>query len=365
MPRRNNISKILIIVVAMAFFFFVASHPPAQACSLSLERIHVSSDFRVIVSHGATPIPGIPVEVYDEDERQQGNVSAERKPILTLVTAQDGVVEIKNLDKGAYLVTTKGPGGGSTVYAIIGNRPEKIRNEITLQWPFSLHETLKIRNFSGELLSNDPWKPFQNIQVELWAPGLEKPLAKEDTGPEGRFHFDVTLPGIYVLRVIGRQDGVDPGHQIGGELAVELDPSAQDAMASLVLRFAMTTCGITYSSCPSSNTPLATASRRIRVVNEPGTSEYPEVRDAKYKLLDGRGASIAEGTTDHDGFAKLPSEFIGKATLVVGSSLLTAIQQPLDLLPTDESAPNLVVTMTAIGGSHNCSAASLEKNATP
>ena len=255
--------------------------------------------------------------------------------------------------------------GGSVVYAVIGDRPDKITSEISLQWPFSLNETLKTRNFSGELLSNDPWKPLQNVQVELWAPGLEKPLAKEDTGPQGRFHFDVTRPGIYVLRVIGHQDGLNPEKQIGGEVAVELNPAAPDAMASLFLHLSMSTCGIRYSNCPAPAGAVVTASRRIRVMHEPGVSEYPEVRDAKYKLLDERGASISEGTTDRGGIAELPSEFVGHATLVVASSGMTTIQQPLELLPTDESAPSLAVTMTVLGGSESCSTVRMEAHAPP
>jgi hypothetical protein len=372
MPRRNDISKILIIgsgpnrlvAFAMSLLFVLALHPPAQACSLSLDRIRVSSDFRVIVSHGSTPIPAIQVDVYDEDERR-GDSDTEQKPILTLVTGRDGAAEIKNLGKGTYFVATKGAGGGSAVYAVVGDRPDKIRNEITLQWPFSLHKTLKSRSFSGELLSDDPWKPFQNIHVELWAPGLEKPLAIQDTDPQGRFHFDVTRPGIYVLRVLGHQDDVKPNDQIGGELAVELDPSRPDALASLSLHLGMSTCGIEYSNCPAADTKIATASRRFKVMYEPGVSEYPGVKNAKYKLLDDRGRSIAEGTTDDGGIAALPSEAMGNATLVVASPSLVNVQQSLELLPPDESAPDLVVTMTSVGGSDSCSAVSLEKHATP
>src|ERR1051326_6490980 len=105
MPRRNDIAKILIIgsvaigmVVSSCFLF----PSPARACSLSLERVHVSSNFRVAVSHGSTPISGIPVEVYDE--RTRDDSQPEQKPVLTLVTSQRGVAEIKNLDKGTYLV---------------------------------------------------------------------------------------------------------------------------------------------------------------------------------------------------------------------------------------------------------------------
>src|SRR4051794_14644474 len=152
MLRRNDISMILIIVAAMALLFLVALPPLAHACTLSLDRVHVSPNFHVIVSHDTTPIPGIQVEVYDEGERQS-HTETEQKPVLTLVTGQDGVAEITDLGKGTYLVATKGHGGGSAVYAIIGDRPEKIRNEITLQWPFSLNEPLKARSFSADLLS--------------------------------------------------------------------------------------------------------------------------------------------------------------------------------------------------------------------
>jgi hypothetical protein len=364
MPRGNDISKILIVTAAIAFLFFVALRPAAQACSYSLDRIHVSSDFRVMVSHGATPIPGIQMEVYDEDERHQGDAAAERKPILTLVTSRDGVAEIKNLGKGTYLVETTGPGRGSAVYAVIGDRPGKIASQISLQWPFSLNQTLKARSFSGNLVSSDPWKPFENVQVLLWAPGLEKPLAVADTGPQGRFHFDVTQPGIYVLRVLGRQSDVNPDDQIGGDLAVELDPSAPDASPSLFLRFSMTTCGIKYSNCPASDTAIVTASRRIKVMHRPGMAEYPEVRDAKYKLLDAQGALLIEGATNQRGIAELPPDVQGKVTLIVGSSGLTTFQQSLELLSPDESAPGLVVTMTVLGDySESCSTVRLEKHA--
>lgn len=367
MPRCNDISKILIIgsvALAMVVSSWLLFPSPARACVLSLQTVHVSSSFRVIVSHGSKRIPGIPVEVYDE--RKLNESQTEQKPVLTLVTSQNGIAEIKDLDKGTYLVTTRGPGGGSAVDAVIGNSSKKITSEISLEWPFSLNQTLKARSFSGNLVSNDPWKPFENVQVLLWAPGLEKPLAVADTGPEGRFHFDVTQPGIYVLRVLGRQTDAGPDGQIRGDLSVELDPSAADASASLFLRFSMTTCGINYSNCPAADIAIVTASRRIKVMHRPGMAEYPEVRDAKYKLLDARGTLLVEGTTDQRGIAELPPDVQGKVTLVVGSSGLATFQQSLELLSPNESAPGLVITMTVLGDySESCSTVRLESHATP
>src|SRR5437867_147952 len=139
MPRRNDIAKTLIIgfvALAMMASSCLLFPSPARACVLSLQTVHVSSSFRVVVSHGAKRIPGIPVEVYDEGKR--GDSQTEQKPVLTLVTSQDGTAEVKNLDKGRYLVATKGPGGGSAVEAMIGDRPEKITSEISLEWPYSL-----------------------------------------------------------------------------------------------------------------------------------------------------------------------------------------------------------------------------------
>jgi hypothetical protein len=365
MPGRNDISKgrvtgllaSRLISFVLSFLFFVALPLPAPACSYSLATVRVSPDFRVIVRHGSAPVPGIQIEVYSE----------ESKLVLRLATSLEGVVEIKNLRPGKYLVQTGGPGRGGAVYAEVAEKPENTRNEISLEWPFTWRGTLKTRSLSGELVSNDPDSPFQDVQVQLWAAGLEIPMAKVDTGPQGSFRFDETQPGIYVIRVQGHQDKVDPNWQIEGDLSVELSPSSPDALPSLALRLGMTSCGIVYSTClPGNEDPMVTASRRLRVMNEPGVSENPGVENAKYKLLGDHGALIAEGTTDRNGTAELPSEVVGKATLVVASSGLTTLQQPLELLPLDESAPGLVVTMsTIVGSATGCSVVTLEKHATP
>jgi hypothetical protein len=373
MPRRNETAKILIIgarsrfLVACTVWFslLLTISATACACSVSLAKVHVASDFRIIVSHGSMPISGIKVEIYNEEELPRLQDGAEWKPILTLITSPDGVAEVKNLDKGVYLLETKGPGGGSAVYAEVSDNSDKSSNQVLLQWPSSRGEILKIRSLSGELVSNDPWIPFENINVELWAAGLEKPLAVTDTGAQGRFHFSETRPGLYVLHIRGYQKKARRS-QIEGGLPVELAPSAPDALASLALRLDETTCGIQYSRCVPNKTPIATASRLLKVMYEPGMSEYPGIESAKYRLLDEHGASIAEGTTDHEGNAQLPSDFVGKGTLLVASPLLTTAQQAVDLLAPDVSAPDLVVTMMPIvEGDNQCSTVSLEKHATP
>jgi hypothetical protein len=331
-----------------------------------MSTVHVTSDFRVVVRHDSTPIPGIPIEVYDDRELSRSEAGTEWKPLLRLITSREGTAEVKGLGKGRYVVEIGGPGGGSAVYAVVADQSGESSHEISLQWPNPYMGMLKASRLSGQLVSNNPWAPFQNVQVQLWTAGVETPLAVEETGPKGRFSFNETRPGIYVVRVLGRQDGENPSNQIRGDLPVELSPSAPDALASISLRLGMTTCGISYGSCPvSKETPIATASRRIKVIFGPDIgSESPYVENAKYKLLDERGALIVQGTIDHSGVAELPSDANGKATLVVAYSMLTTVEQSLELLPSDAGAPNLLVSLSRLGSDNQCSAVSLEKHAT-
>jgi hypothetical protein len=372
MPRRNDISKILIIVgsglsrslaFAMALVLLSVALPwTLQACVRSTPIVKVSGDFHVIVRHEETPIAGIQVDVYDE-ELSRSNAELQWKPVLSLITSNDGTAEIRNLAKGRYLAAIKGPGGGYAVHVEITGKGGKLSNEVPLYWPFSPSGLLKTRSLSGALVSNDPWKPIQNVEVQLWALGIDSPLAIENTGPQGGFNFKEVRPGLYVIRVRGRQNGVEPHNQIAGDLAVELSSSAPDTLASISLRLDMTDCGLIYSACQAGNDkPFATASRRMQVLYPPGISEYPTIEGARYKLLNDTGVSIAEGTTDKNGMADLPSEAMGSTTLIVASPGLTSLQQTLDLLNPSAGAPNIAVTLSPL---ERCSTVTLENNATP
>jgi len=332
-------------------------------CVRSLADVKVLPSFRVSVWHGAKTIPGITLEVYNEALLSPDAVKP--TPFLRLQTDQNGIAEVNNLAPGAYVIGTAGPGQGSAVFAIVSPNHPKPAGEIKLEWPYSREKILKSRALAGDLMSNRPSQPFENIHLELWIAGGASPLAVANTGPDGRFHFDQSQAGIYVLRIRGRQKGIVPDGQVEGDVAIELSPAAPDTN-EISLYLDMSDCGIEYSNCPASK-PIAMSSRRIQVLYTPGMAEYPTINGAQYRLLNDHGASIAEGTTDKNGIAELPFDARGRATLIVASDLLSTLQQPLDLLPADESAPDLAVTMTPIGGSNNnnCSAVRLEKNATP
>ena len=349
-------------LLTVAVLLGLSWHCDAYACWITLPTVQVPSSFRVLVQHGALPIAGIRVNVFDYAELEKSHGETDWKPILTTVTDASGTVQIENLGLGRYLVETKGAGGGSAVDAVVSRKNKKNRYQLALEWPFRWREMIKVRALAGNLSSNDPWTPFENLHVELWTAGAQTPLAVEEIGKEGKFHFNEAQPGIYIIRIRGHQNDVGPTWQVEGEIPFELSPSAGDLPESISLDLAMTSCGIEYSNCPIPNV-VALSSRRIRLVDPLGAV----IVRAKYKLLDASGAELAQGAPDSTGIADLPPELQGRVTLVVHSIGFTRLNQPLDLLAPlapQSGARTLRVSMT-LHGSDQCSSVSLEKHATP
>ena len=334
----------------------------ADACWVTLATVHVSTNFRVVVQHGSTPIPGIPVVVFDNADLAKWTNETEwkPKPILTLVSGTDGVIDIQNLKPGSYLIETKGPGKGSAVNAEVSAKRVKGSNRITLAWPFSPDGILKTRALAGQLESSNPWIPFQDVHVELWTAGAKTPISAENTGAEGHFHFEQTAPGIYILHVRGQQKGVGDNWQVDGDIPLELSPSAVNVPEVLSLQLSESSCGISYSSCPAPNV-VAMTSRRIRVRDPLGAV----IAHAEYELDDRSSAMKAHGLTDSDGIAELPPDLLGKMTLVIASPGFTLLKQPLDLRALDANAGDLLVSMAGQMSDDQCSSVSLEKHATP
>jgi hypothetical protein len=355
MRSRRNIGLAYLAVVLLLVVGFSRL---ADACWVSWPSVVVPPSFRVLVQHSSTPMPGIKVEIFDTVDLEKSKGETPWKPILILSTGPDGAVEIQNLKPGTYLVETKGPGSGSAVYAEVSTKGGKHKNQIALEWPASWKGLLKTRTLDGELASNNPWIPFQTIQVELWTAGAETPLAVENTGAEGRFHFNETKPEIYILRVHGHQNGVGDTWQVDGEIPVELSSSAAALPEVPSLSLAMTSCGLSYSSCPIPK-GVVTASRRLRV----GDPQGAVIAKAKYELLDQSGTVVANGLTNSDGIAEVPFDTMGKLTLVIASPGFTVLKQPLELLTPDRRARDLIVSMAVHGNENECSAVKLEKHA--
>jgi hypothetical protein len=355
MRARLNISFIGLVAAALICMILPWR---ADACSISLSTIQVFPNFRVVVQHGTTPVPGIKLEVYDYADLEHKSSDEEWKPIQMLATGSDGAVEIHNLRPGRYLVQTTGPGAGSAVYAEVSARQRKRRSQIELGWPFS-RETLKAKTITGELASNNPWTPFENIHAELWAAGAHEPLAVQDTGAGGHFHFAEAKSGIYILRIRGQQKRVDVNSRVEGDIAIELLPAAADSPAPLALYLGMTSCGITYNRCPDSGNHMM-PSRRLQVLDPLGAI----IANAKYRVIDPSGTEAATGSTGSGGMVELSPELNGKVTLIVTNSSPTIFTLPLDLIPPTDTAKYLVVAMQVEGfGGSRCNAATLEKHA--
>lgn len=360
MMERQVVTSSRFWLLTVLALLFLSCYRNAYACWVTLPAVQVASSFRVLVQHGALPIPGIRVVVFDyaELQKSQNEDKADWKPILDTVTDANGAVQIKNLGPGTYLVETKGAGGGSAVDAVVSRKKGKSNNQLTLAWPATWEGMTKVKSLAGQLSSNDPWTPFENLHVELWTAGAGTPLAVEETGGEGKFHFNQTQPGIYIIRVRGQQKGVGPTWQVEGEIPLELSPAATELPETISFDLAMTSCGITYSNCPVPSV-VALSSRRIRLVDPLGAV----IAKAKYKLVDATGAELAQGATDSDGVAALPPELQGRMTLVVHRIGFTRLDQPLDLLTPEKGARPLRVSMT-LHGSNECDSVSLEKHAT-
>ncbi len=197
--------EIPLLYVAAGFLLFMGLSWRADACWVTLATVHVSTNFRVIVQHGSTPIPGVQVAVFDNADLEKSHGETEWKPILTFVAGPAGAVDILNMKPGSYLIETKGPGRGSAVNAEVSAKPVKGNNRISLEWPASWTGIVKARTLAGTLASNNPSVPFQDIHLELWTAGAQSPLAVEDTGAAGHFKFSELKSGIYVLHVRGQQ----------------------------------------------------------------------------------------------------------------------------------------------------------------
>ena len=345
--------------LAAGVLFFLGFPGLACACWFSLPTVRVAPTFRVFVLHGSDPVSGIEVEVFDNADLEQAHGKTEWKPILTLFTGPDGAVDVQKLRPGTYLIETKGPGKGSATYAEVSTRRGKAGNRITLAWPFSPDGILKTRALAGQLASNNPWIPFQDIHVELWTAGAKTAISAENTGAEGNFHFEQATPGIYILHVRGQQKGVGNNWQVDGDIPLELSRSAANLPEVLSLQLSESSCGISYSSCPASNV-VAMTSRRIRVRDPLGAV----IAHAEYELDDRSSAMKAHGSTDSNGIAELPPDLLGKMTLVIASPGFTLLKQPLDLRAFDANAGDLLVSMAVQMSEDQCSSVSLEKHAT-
>lgn len=327
-------------------------------CMRSMARVKVPPSFSVSVWNDARPAPGISIEVYKDEPYVEGVTPI---PVLTLQTGKDGSAQVKYLAPGVYVVATTGPGQGSAAYAVVASNHSKPSSEIKLEWPVSTGGILRTKALTGLLASNNPLAHFENIHAELWAAGVQEPLAVQDIGMDGHFQFKETKPGIYILRIRGQRKKARYDAQVEGDIPLELLPAEKNSQELLSLYLGMSDCGITYDSCP---VPRAEdwPTRRLQVYDPAGSI----ITYSEYRVLNPAGAEVAAGSTGSNGIVELPHELNGMVTLIVTKTGSPVFELPMDLIDPTDTAKYLFATMGVQGyGGSNCSAANLENNATP
>lgn len=328
-------------------------------CVSSPADVNVPPSFHVSVWYGAKAVPGIPIEVYNNAALYIESVKP--LPVLSLQTDQNGNAEIMNLAPGVYLIQTTGPGRGSAVYAHVAINHSKPTSEIKLEWPYSARGILRAKTLTGVLASNNPLAPFENIHAELWAAGVQEPLAVQDIGTDGHFQFNETKPGLYILRIRGQRTNAQYDPKVEGDIPVELLPATKNKQEPLSLYLGMTDCGITYDSCPVRSADVL-PTRRLQVYDPLGSI----ITYSEYRVLNPAGAEVAAGSTGSNGIVELPHSLNGMVTLIVTKTGSPVFELPMELIDPTDPAKYLFVTMGVQGyGGSNCSAAHLEKNATP
>src|SRR5258708_958180 len=131
MPRRNDISKILIMILRLAALvcLMVLGTATATACSIAFPRYKVQSRFWAVVHHDNHAVPSIEVALY----RDRDMKGSEWHPFLTRSSDGDGTVKFEGLEVGKYFIIIKGLGGGEAAeLEVDAVETWESRNEIRL-----------------------------------------------------------------------------------------------------------------------------------------------------------------------------------------------------------------------------------------
>lgn len=283
-------------------YYLLTSH--ASACAISYLLVDVNPSFHVLVKHGNQPISGIGVAVYGTRGTDR---ELEDKPFLHLVSDKNGTINVASLKPGTYFIATEGTGQGSAFYAVLGDkRRSKAKDEVSLEWP--ARTVIRTKHLAGKLLDANDWSTFEmslaNAELELWKPGTLTPIAKQTISREGRFEFQTTAPGLYILRLKGGF------HE--GEIGLDLSPASSDAVDEVKLHLTETSCGLMYQQCPAWK-PLELRSSNLTFLEATGK---PWQR-AAYRLERRDGALVAQGSTDENGKSALSEILAGEFRLVL------------------------------------------------
>ncbi len=188
----------------------------------------VASDFSATLSFRQAPLPGIRVVLTATGESTEANGHT-RAPV-TAVTDSSGTAHFLAVPAGKYDASAKNglffPSNEVTIHA-----DGDFDREIEIEWPLDLEE-LPVRALRGKLILSGeaagPDRPLQHTTVKLLDLRSSRVIETTRTLDNGSYQFSTTEPGLYVVQVIPPAKG-NKEEPAGGDLAVELDPTARES----------------------------------------------------------------------------------------------------------------------------------------
>ncbi|PYP92930.1 MAG: hypothetical protein DMG65_02770 [Candidatus Angelobacter sp. Gp1-AA117] len=337
--------KLLSVVSALLALTMAAS-----ACTVVLPAYKVQPSFDVLISYGKKPMPGIKVVLYQSQVLDHS--------FITSVSNENGIVNIKNLAPGKYLIDVEDLGGGSSAELEVQKvQTWESRQQISLSWPAG--NSVQTRNLRGRLVPEDGDRSYAGMDLKLWKPGASGPLAVTKIGKDGSFAFDTTEPATYVLELVDpRKSASKNKNDIAtiGFIPVDVISSGGEAPDKLELALGESSCGLTYSHCLP-GAPIAISSRAFHVVDSMGA-----VIRSSYRLVGSNHRPLSL-ETNTSGEGAIPSDITGPGELVIQALGFVSLHQNINLLAADPRAPALKVMMAVQGPGAECSKAFLETNA--
>jgi hypothetical protein len=199
-----------------------------RLCSFDrlLTPYDVSSDFSVALSFRQAPLPGIRVVLTPTGESTDA-IGHSRVPV-TAVTDSSGTAHFLAVPAGTYDAGAKN-GLFFSSNEVSVHADGDFDNEIEIEWPL---ETLPVRALRGKLIApgaaSETDRPLQSATVQLVDLRSSRVLETQHAISDGSYEFSTIEPGLYVVRVIPptKDKKTNPAR---GDLAVELDPTAQES----------------------------------------------------------------------------------------------------------------------------------------
>jgi hypothetical protein len=223
-------------VVAICCGFSVAQDQDTNDARAEFERLcsfdrlytpyDVSSDFSIRLALHQAPIPGIRVVLTPAGELADASVHP--KAPVTVVTDPSGTAHFLAVTAGKYTARAKDglffPSNEVTVHT-----DGDFDHEIKIEWPL---ETLPVRSLRGKLIApsdaGEEDHPLQSARVQLLDLRSSRVIETKLSTADGSYEFSTIESGIYAVRIIPPSND-KKSKPLSGDLAIELDPAAEES----------------------------------------------------------------------------------------------------------------------------------------